>query len=169
MGRNHRRDFLKLCAASIPALVLANGVAAEADEAKNGRPAQPAYRTPKSLERYIDPLPLLHRLAPHGTRKNIPQYRVRMLEVSHRMHSQLPPTKVWGYEGQYPGPTFEAERGKPIDVLWENQLPTQHIFAIDPHIHGAMPPAPAVRTVPHLHGSRRRPPRRGPAEEVVSP
>jgi spore coat protein A len=137
-------------------LVLANGVAAEADEAKNGHTTQPAYRTRASLERYIDPLPLPKRLAPHGTHKNIPQYRVRMLEVSHRMHSQLPPTKVWGYEGQYPGPTFEAERGKPIDVLWENQLPAQHIFTIDPHIHGAMPPAPTVRTVPHLHGSRSR-------------
>jgi spore coat protein A len=33
-------------------------------------------------------------------------------------------------------------------------LPQQHIFAVDPHIHGAMPPAPAVRTVPHLHGAR---------------
>jgi spore coat protein A len=72
------------------------------------------------------------------------------------MHSQLPPTKVWGYEGQYPGPTFEAERGRPIDVLWENRLPARHIFAIDPHVHGAMPPAPTVRTVPHLHGSRSR-------------
>src|SRR5581483_3024169 len=37
---------------------------------------------------------------------------------------------------------------------WENQLPSEHIFRIDPHIHGAMPPAPAVRTVTHLHGSR---------------
>ena len=169
MGRNHRRDFLKLCAASIPALVLANGVAAEADETTNGHPAQPAYRTPASLERYIDPLPLPNRLAPHGTHKNISQYRVRMLEVSHRMHSQLPPTKVWAYEGQYPGPTFEAERGKPIDVLWENQLPAQHIFTIDPHIHGAMPPAPAVRTVPHLHGSRSRPESDGLPEKWFTP
>jgi spore coat protein A len=169
MGRKHRRDFLKLCAASIPSLVLANGVAAEADEAKNGHTAQPAYRTPASLERYIDPLPLPKRLAPHGTHKNIPQYRVRMLEVSHRMHSQLPPTKVWGYEGQYPGPTFEAERGKPIDVLWENQLPARHIFTIDPHIHGAMPPAPTVRTVPHLHGSRSRPESDGLPEKWFTP
>jgi spore coat protein A, manganese oxidase len=169
MGRKHRRDFLKLCAASIPALVLANGVAAEADEAKNGSPAHPAYRTPTSLERYIDPLPLPNRLAPHGTHKNISQYRVRMLEASHRMHSQLPPTKVWAYEGQYPGPTFEAERGKPIDVLWQNQLPAQHIFTIDPHIHGAMPPAPTVRTVPHLHGSRSRPESDGLPEKWFTP
>jgi spore coat protein A len=76
------------------------------------------------------------------------------MECSQQMHSQLPPTKLWGYEGHYPGPTFEASRGRPIEVRWENQLPKEHIFAIDPHIHGAMPPAPSVRTVPHLHGAR---------------
>ena len=32
--------------------------------------------------------------------------------------------------------------------------PSKHLFAIDPHVHGAMSPATAVRTVPHLHGSR---------------
>jgi spore coat protein A len=76
-----------------------------------------------------------------------------MLEFKQQMHSQLPPTRLWGYEGQYPGPTIEALRGRPIAVRWENQLPAQHIFDIDPRIHGAMPPAPAVRTVPHLHGA----------------
>jgi len=70
------------------------------------------------------------------------------------MHSSLPPTKIWGYEGLYPGPVIEAFRGDRVDVIWENQLPTRHIFKIDPHIHGAMPPAPEVRTVPHLHGAR---------------
>src|SRR6202034_4715409 len=28
------------------------------------------------------------------------------------------------------------------------------MFQVDPRIHGTMPPAPAVSTVPHLHGSR---------------
>ena len=46
--------------------------------------------------------------------------------------------------------------GVPVEVTWENRLPTRHIFQVDPHIHGAMPPSPAVRTVPHLHGSRTR-------------
>jgi spore coat protein A len=157
MGLKDRRDFLKLCATSVPALVLANGVNAEAasdDPAKSRAAAPSSYRTPSSLDRYIDPLPLPKRLMPHGTHKGTAQYRVRILETSHQMHLQLPPTRVWGYEGQYPGPTFEAERGRPIEVVWENRLPTRHLFAIDPHIHGAMPPTPAVRTVPHLHGSR---------------
>jgi spore coat protein A len=152
MDSKHRRDFLKLCVASIPALVFGNGVGA--DETKGHAIAQPAYRTPDSLERYIDRLPIPKRLMPHSTSKDKDQYRVRMLEFRKQMHSQLPPTKLWGYEGQCPGPTFEALRGKSIVVQWENHLPSQHIFEIDPHIHGAMPPAPAVRTVPHLHGSR---------------
>ena len=76
------------------------------------------------------------------------------MEFKRKMHSQLPPTRFWGYEGHYPGPTFEAFRGKPIEVHWENSLPADHIFQVDKHIHGAMPPSPAVRTVPHLHGAR---------------
>jgi len=38
---------------------------------------------------------------------------------------------------------------------------------IDPHIHGAMPPAPAVRTVPHLHGGQERIEEDGVSGELV--
>jgi spore coat protein A len=154
MVSRNRRDFLKLCVASVPALVVANGVGAE--EITTSAGAQPVYRTPSSLDRYIDPLPIPKRLIPQSTRKDNVRYRVRMVEFKHQMHSQLPPTTAWGYEGQYPGPTIEAMSGVPVEVMWENRLPSQHIFQVDPHIHGAMPPAPAVRTVPHLHGSRTR-------------
>ena len=149
-----RREFLKLCAASVPALALAKDVTAE--QSKNGQPAPSAYRTPATLERYIDPLPIPKAMLPHSTRNGVSQYRVRMTEFRQQLHSQLPPTRLWGYEGQYPGPIFEAEQGKPIEVRWENHLPATHILPIDPHIHGAMPPAPPVRTVPHLHGARSR-------------
>ena len=76
------------------------------------------------------------------------------MEFNSKLHSQLPPTKLWGYEGQYPGPTIEAQTDEAVSVLWENQLPQDHLFPIDPRVHGAMPPAPAVRTVTHLHGAR---------------
>jgi spore coat protein A len=154
MVSRNRRDFIKLCAASVPALVVTNGIGAE--QITTSAPAQPAYRTPSTIDRYIDPLPIPKRLVPHSKRKNKVQYRVRMLEFKHQMHSQLPPTRLWGYEGQHPGPTIEAMRGVPVEIEWQNELPTRHIFTIDPHIHGAMPPAPQVRTVPHLHGSRTR-------------
>lgn len=146
MGSNSRRDFLKICAQSVPA-VLATRLMVHAE-------AQPAARTPASVDRFIDPLPIPKTLRPAETRNGAEVYRVHMLECQHRFHSQLAPSRVWGYDGQYPGPTFEAFRGRPTEVHWENRLPVQHIFGIDPHIHGAMPPAPPVRTVPHLHGLR---------------
>ena len=152
MNPTKRRDFLKLCIASLPALVCAHG--ADADDQTGHAAPQPAYRKPGLLERYIDPLPVPRRLTPQRTAQEVDQYRVRILEFTKQLHSQLPPTRLWGYEGQYPGPTIEALRGKPVQVQWENYLPAQHIFQVDPGIHGAMPPAPAVRTVPHLHGSR---------------
>jgi spore coat protein A len=149
-----RRDFLKLCAASVPGLLLAKGQQMPPHPA-----APPVYQIPArlaALDRYIDCLPLPKPLAPHTTNKDRDEYQVHMVEFTQKLHSQLPPTKLWGYEGHYPGPTFEALQNRTVVVQWENHLPTHHIFAIDPHLHGAMPPAPPVRTVPHLHGSRTR-------------
>lgn len=154
MKNTKRRDFLKLCIASAPALMFAKEV--DADNMTRRDAALLVYRNPDSLERYIDPLPVPKRLTPESTGEGVAHYRVRMMEFKHQMHSQLPPTRLWGYEGQHPGPTIETMRGKPIVVTWENHLPSQHLFEIDPRIHGAMPPTPAVRTVPHLHGARTR-------------
>ena len=152
MSSQNRRNFLKLCAASVPAIALAKGIGMGETQATASR--QAAYRAPASLDRYIDPLRVMKRLAPETTGKDKVQYRVRMLESAQQLHSQLPPTKLWGFEGQYPGPTIEAVRDQLVEVRWENRLPAQHIFKIDPKIHGAMPPTPPVRTVTHLHGSR---------------
>lgn len=146
MGSASRRTFLKLCAASAPALAFARG-------AFGGQTASSASASGK-LEPYIDPLPIPPRHTPHGKRGDAILYRVRMMEFERPLHSQLPPTRLWGYEGHYPGPIFEAMRGQPVEVEWHNDLPARHLFPVDTHIHGAMPPAPAVRTVPHLHGSR---------------
>lgn len=150
MGSQNRREFLKLCVKSAPALALENAQAW--GDVKPGV-AGLAARTPASIDRYIDPLPIPRHLSPDRTTRREEEYRVRMLEFSQRLHSQLPATRLWGFEGQYPGPTFDAYRGRPVVVHWENHLPLRHMFPIDPHIHGAMPPAPAVRTVTHLHGS----------------
>lgn len=152
-----RRDSLKRFFTSLPALSPCPFVMATRFMTQRAaRPSRPHFRTPKSLERYIDPLPIPKRLSPRAISKEHAQYRVRVLEFTQQLHSQLPPTQLWGYEGQYPGPTIEAIRDKPIAIEWVNHLPSQHILSIDPHIHGAMPPSPQVRIVPHLHGSRTR-------------
>lgn len=65
----------------------------------------------------------------------------------------LPETTVWGYGGlvkdpetgktvytrSTPGATFEAHRGVPVMVRWENKLAGRHLFPVDPTLHWANP------------------------------
>ena len=145
MKSQDRREFLKLLGAAAP--VLALGKSASAFGLKG-------FKTPGTIERYIDPLPVPKRLSPIAGHAKATQYRVRMMEFERQMHSQLPPTTLWGYEGQCPGPVIEAFRGRKVEIRWENRLPKTHLFKVDTKIHGAMAPAPAVRAVPHVHGAR---------------
>src|SRR5437016_5998551 len=41
---------------------------------------------------------------------------------THRFHRDLPVSSIWGFEGMVPGPTIEAERGRPVTVEWLNDL-----------------------------------------------
>jgi len=145
MRSTSRREFLKWCAATVPGA------------AHFGlRATQPESRPPAQIDRYVDPLPIPQKATPVERHNGQDVYRVRMIETLHRFHSQLAPARVWTYDGQYPGPTFVVLRGSPIVVRWENRLPARHLFGVDPMVHGAMPPAPEVRTVPHLHGAQTR-------------
>jgi spore coat protein A len=145
MGRTSRREVLRLGLTAAPALALPETIRAL---------ATPVVRKPGQIERYLDPLLIPQRINPTGKRDGVLEYRLPMEEFEKQLHSQLPATKLWGYDAQYPGPVFDVMRGQQVEVRWENKLPAKHLFAIDPHLHGAMPPSPAVRTVPHLHGSR---------------
>jgi spore coat protein A len=67
-------------------------------------------------------------------------------------------TTLWGYDGQYPGPTIEARRGEPVTVRWTNALAAEgralaHLLPVDRSIHIAHV-AGGVPLVTHLHGGR---------------
>jgi spore coat protein A len=109
------------------------------------------------LTKYIDKLPIPHVLQPKKKERGVPLYEVRMKQVKQKLHSELPETTVWGYEGIYPGPTIEVKRGERIQVKWVNDLPPDHLLPVDKTVHGAQPPTPEVRTVVHLHGGHVRP------------
>ena len=56
-------------------------------------------------------------------------------------------TKVWGYNGQYPGPTFLARKDVPVQVYWRNHLTSNadgtgsylpHLLPVDTSIHWAL-------------------------------
>jgi spore coat protein A, manganese oxidase len=116
---------------------------------------------PASLARFVDPLPIppVARVAGQRTHaaypgRQLPYYRVEMRAFKARLHRDIPPTPLWGYEGLFPGPTFETRRGEPLLIEWANALPSQHFLPIDHNIHGAEKDKPQVRAVTHVHGAR---------------
>jgi len=108
----------------------------------------------QGLTKFVDALQRPSIISPSATLNGVPFYDVRMRPLEKKLHRDLPPTSLWGYNGQYPPPTFEARRGRPIAVKWENDLPGNHFLPIDSTIHGAEPGTPPVRTVVHLHGNK---------------
>lgn len=129
-----------------------------------------------ALEKFVDPLPMLPVAAPvgrrpHPTRPNvtIPFFRIAMREVLTQVHRDAPQCTVWSYGPTWPGSTIEARSGEPIAVQWANQLPKQHMFAIDHTLHGAEASKPDVRTVVHLHGGRVSPGNDGYPESWYTP
>jgi len=164
MRRMDRREFLKLCSLTTPALAISSYGCPLLNPQSAVAAPKSTIRTPNTLDRYIDLLPIPAKLNPIGKSNNALHYRVRMTEVWQKLHSQLPPTRLWGYEGKYPGPTIEAWRNQAISVRWENQLPSRHLFEADARMHGAMlahgirlsRSAHQVRAVTHLHGARNK-------------
>ena len=112
--------------------------------------------TSPRLTKYLDALPIPPVLQLSGIVNGLPRYNIAMSQFTQKLHSQLPPTTLWGYNGLYPGPTFEMRSGMPVTVQFSDSLPTTHLLqgAIDPTIHGSESPAPFVRNVVHLHGAR---------------
>ena len=108
-------------------------------------------RKPVNLASYVDPLtvPAVIRSLQHAETVHI-----KMHPLQHKVHRDLPPTNLWGYNGTWPGPTIEVRKGQPLSVKWANALPTKHFLPIDTTIHGTEEGVPQVRTVVHVHGAR---------------
>lgn len=97
------------------------------------------------------------------------RYRITMREFYAKVHRDMKPTRFWGYDGLMPGPTIEAESGKPLVVEWVNALPRQHFLPVDHTVHGAEKHLPDARTVVHLHGGRTSPESDGYPERWFTP
>jgi spore coat protein A, manganese oxidase len=114
--------------------------------------ASPApVRSTVKLPRYIDPLPIPSIIRSTGKPDEV--IDIEMRQFQQKVHRDLPPTTLWGYNGSWPGPTIEARSGQPLNINWVSKLPTTHILPIDHSIHGAESSIPAVRNVAHIHGA----------------
>ncbi len=151
-----RRLFLQAAAASVAA-------------------ARAPALDPGSLARFADPLPIppVARSAGQqtvtGFKAPAPLYRLAMREFQSKLHRDLPPTRLWGFNGCFPGPTLEARGEEALAVEWINQLPERHFLPIDHTLHGAEASLPAVRGVVHVHGAKAPPESDGYPEEWYVP
>ncbi|MTP77417.1 multicopper oxidase domain-containing protein [Turicibacter sanguinis] len=111
---------------------------------------------PDSIPKYIDRLPIPKKAAREICTETYDAYRITMKEAFHTFHSYFPKTKVWGYNGKYPGPTIEAFKDRITYIRWENKLPEKHILPYDYMLHGTID-TPEVKTVVHVHGAHVEP------------
>ena len=149
-----RREFLGVSASVGLSAMLPLGLGHSPTTARNAARLRTmmALGTPK-LTKFVDPLPIPGVVSPIGVMNGQPYYDVSLTQITQQLHSQLPPTPVWGYNGGYPGPSFETTPGTPIYVKWRNNLPTTHLLPIDTvNVHGSNAGEPAVRAITHLHG-----------------
>ncbi len=116
---------------------------------------------PVQLTPFVDALPIPAIAQPvSGQVGGAAHYVIPMTEFTHRLHRDLPLTRVWGYGGTFPGPTIEARRGMPVTVEWVNNLRdaqgnlrTTHPLMIDECLHGPDMTGQVPLTVVHLHGA----------------
>ena len=121
--------------------------------------AQVTLLDPLSLTKYMDPLPITGVAAQAGPN----YYEIGAYQIQQQLHSQLPPTTVYGYgtsqaTASYPGPTIVAQKGVPLQIKWTNHLPMVHIldYAIDPTLLKAETTT-GVPITTHVHGAEVEP------------
>ncbi|MEV0263638.1 multicopper oxidase domain-containing protein [Streptomyces sp. NPDC050617] len=126
---------------------------------------------PAPLEPFADPLripPVLRPETDPGT--GLAELTVTTRPVLLPLHSQLPPSLMWAYDGQIPGPTVEVRRGARLRVAWTNGLSGPYplikvetkvqantmLPGYDPDADTFDRGAPKLPpwTVVHLHGAR---------------
>jgi spore coat protein A len=111
------------------------------------------------LTPFVEALPIPPVLQPTGTRPDgVPQYTVSVEEATQSVHPELPNTTVWTYNGAWPSYTILATRGQPIEVTYQNNLPTggggrgSSLLEVDTCAHGPNYWGDSKRIVTHLHG-----------------
>lgn len=111
---------------------------------------------PNSIPPFVDELPIPEKAEPvckcNESNSEEIMYNIIMCGTKHSFHRDFPLTRVWGYNGTYPGPTIEVQKDIRIKVKWENKLPLRHLLPVDHTLHGTVD-TPDVRTVVHLHGA----------------
>ena len=165
-----RREFLQQSGMAAAALMLPQ---------RGSRPVPAMARPtidPANLTPFVDPLPIpkilsskqLHAV-PGEPSLRVPYYRIAMRQFESKVHRDVKPTRLWGFESSFPGPIIETQSGNGMLIEWANELPTSHFLPIDHGVHGAESDKPEVRAVVHMHGAKTTPESDGYPEDWYVP
>ncbi|MFC6224438.1 multicopper oxidase domain-containing protein [Hymenobacter artigasi] len=116
---------------------------------------------PNAVPRFVSPLPIPSVIDATANKNRsitmtVSQFRQDLGLKSAAGNPLL--TTVWGYNGQYPGPTILAQKDQSIQVRWLNRLvgptgaPLPHLLPVDHSIAWTHMPTPGVPIATHLHG-----------------
>ena len=106
--------------------------------------------SPAAVPKFVNPLPLVRPIPGPGVidARAGGAHNVVITQFEQDLGLGLGiKTKVWGYNGQYPGPTFLARKDVPVQVYWYNHLTTgangtgaylPHLLPVDVSIHWAL-------------------------------
>ncbi|MCF0077236.1 multicopper oxidase domain-containing protein [Streptomyces lomondensis] len=84
---------------------------------------------PAELTPYVAPLPVPPVLRP-ASGDVLRETEIALRPAWVRLHPQLPPTLMWGYDGQVPGPTIEVRRGQRVRIAWTNRIPKDSEYPV---------------------------------------
>jgi len=139
----NRRALLKVGVAAVTGLAAPIGTAIAATRRQPGRPPPSP-----SVRPFTVTLPIPAVLRPASTTGGVDRFVIRQRPADIEILPGLR-TQIWGYEGQFPGPTIEVESGRTALVRIQNEL--------------------SVPTVTHLHGGVTRPEHDGYPLDLVYP
>jgi FtsP/CotA-like multicopper oxidase with cupredoxin domain len=165
VDKHSRRSFIGI--AGTAAAAVYGGTQLLSDDASKASANEASLITPGSgslrhgpsgpqvseLTPFMDPLQIPPTLRPSTSGTN----EITLVAKKIRLHSQLPPTPMWTYEGYYPGPTIEVESGQKVRIAWKNELtgtsPVKGVF-VQP---SGPPPGLLPTNTPGAQGAPARP------------
>ena len=112
------------------------------------------------LTPFVEALPIPPVLQPTGTSADgYPQYTVSVEEATQNVHLEMPNTDLWTYNGAWPSYTIVATQDEPIEVIYQNNLPSGgggnrggNLLEVDNCAHGPNDWGDSKRISTHLHG-----------------
>lgn len=116
-------------------------------------------KCPVILSPWKDELPIPSVAQPVASGSGGAKYIMTVSKGMHQFHRDLPPSQVFRFNDELPGPTIVTQNNQKVTVVWRNQLlnddgtpMTTHPLKGGECVHGPNFWGSTPRFVPHVHG-----------------